>query len=120
MARLYTDEDFISAVAAHLRELGHDVLTTHEAETDGDDDELQLQFAIENNRANVTFNLWDFVRLHRKIDRHQGIIVCTRDDEVEALVNRIHSAIISKEPLENKLMRVYKNNLRVEDKDTKT
>ena len=38
---------------------------------------------------------WDFVRLHRRIANHAGIISCTPDSDFSALAARIHVAITS-------------------------
>ena len=111
MARLYSDEDFVYAVSEGLRALGHDVLTVQDAGNAGiDDDAVQLQIAIEQDRAIVTFNRWDFVWLHRQSKNHKGIIACTRDNNIESLTMRIHTAILANEPLQGKLIRVYVNN----------
>ena len=108
MARLYSDEDFVKAVSEELRALGHDVLTVQDAGRTGEDDSLVLEFAMQDQRAVVTFNQWDFVRLHRQMQGHAGIIVCSRDNEIEALTARIHAAILENEPLAGKLIRVHR------------
>ncbi|NJM42642.1 MAG: DUF5615 family PIN-like protein [Anaerolineae bacterium] len=114
MARLYSDEDFVFAVTEGLRTLGHDVLTVQEAGNAGiDDDAIQLEFAIQNDRAVVTFNRWDFVWLHRQSKDHAGIIACTRDSNLEGLTMRIHTAILENESLQGKLIRVYVNSWKV-------
>ena len=108
MARLYADEDFNRSVVEDLRLLGHDVVTANEAGRanlsipDAD----QLAFAVTQTRAIVTFNRWDFIRLHRQYPDHSGIVVCSQDSNVPALVGRIHQAILAEAPLDRKLVRV--------------
>ena len=48
-----------------LRTLGHDVLTVQEAGNVGFYDPDVLAFAVSNNRAVLTQNRRDFMRLHR-------------------------------------------------------
>jgi len=52
-------------------------------------------YANEQNRAVLTLNRLDFIRLHREIQgTHAGIIVCTRDDaDPAAFAQRIHSSL---------------------------
>ena len=80
MARLYANENFPFQVVNTLRDLGHDVLTVQEAGNAGQSipDEGVLAFAIERNRAAVTINRRDFIRLHIQSPDHAGIIVCNR------------------------------------------
>jgi hypothetical protein len=108
MACLYADEDFDYAVVEQLRLLGHDVLTVQEAGHGGRriPDADVLAFAIGADRAVVTFNRWDFVRLHTRVQPHRGIIVCTRDADAAALAARIHHAIVGQTNLENQLFAV--------------
>ena len=77
--RLFLDEDVHAALAAALRKRGHDAVLTLEEKRLGLSDESQLNFATEENRCLVTFNVGDFVRLHNHwIDEgreHAGIIV---------------------------------------------
>ena len=114
MARLYSDEDFSRRVTEQLRKLGHDVLSVQDAGQMGREDELVLAFAVQSDRAVVTFNGWDFVRLHRE-NSHAGIIVCTRDNEIEHLANRIHAAITQQATLRGKLIRVYRYDWKVSE-----
>lgn len=66
MARLYADEQFPLPVVRLLRTLGHDVLTVREAGNAelGITDEEVLSFAVSNERAVVTFDRRDFIRMH--------------------------------------------------------
>ncbi|MDZ8183814.1 MAG: DUF5615 family PIN-like protein [Nostoc sp. ChiSLP02] len=111
MARLYADEQFPRLVSELLRQMGHDVLTVQEAGNDnlGVPDEDVLAFAMKDNRAVVTLNRQDFIRLHRSSCEHLGIIVCTNDSDRIRMATRINEAIVaSQESLQSKLIRVVR------------
>jgi hypothetical protein len=93
VALLYADEDFDFAAVEGLRRLGHDVLTVQEAGRQGGDDPQVLADATAAGRTVLTHNRWDFERLHRQDPNHAGIISCTRDEDKDALVGRIHVAL---------------------------
>jgi predicted nuclease of predicted toxin-antitoxin system len=67
MASLYSNENFPKRVVDELRQLGHDVLTSYEAGRANQKipDDQVLQFAISRNRAVLTLNRSDFIRLHQ-------------------------------------------------------
>ncbi len=77
--RLYLDRHIKKQLAIDLRERGFDVLTTEEASKDTAPDDEQLEFAVKENRAIVTFNIRDFAPLHEQWTEaervHSGIIV---------------------------------------------
>ncbi|ETX03742.1 MAG: hypothetical protein ETSY1_46280 (plasmid) [Candidatus Entotheonella factor] len=108
MARLYADEDFSYPVVVRLRQLGHDLVTAQEAGQANQriEDEAVLAYASEQGRAVLTFNRRDFVRLHRTTSSHEGIVVCSRDDDVSALAERIHQQLESEPSLQNQLLRI--------------
>ena len=108
MARLYADEDFSYPVVQRLRQLGHDLLTAHEAGQAGQSstDAAVLAFATAAGRAVVTFNRRHFIRLHVEVSSHAGIIVCTRDDDVVALADRIHQQLQQVPTLQDQLFRI--------------
>ncbi len=108
MARLYADEDFSNPVIQRLRQLGHDILTAHEAgqASQGIEDAAVLAFATAAGRAVLTFNRRHFIRLHDGVSSHAGIIACTRDDDVVALAKRIHQQLQGTPILLNQLLRV--------------
>lgn len=93
MSLLYADEDFDYSVVERLRCMSYDVLTVQEAGRRGGSDADVLADATAANRGVLTFNRWDFERLHRQSQAHAGIISCSRDDDVEVLANRIDQAI---------------------------
>ena len=108
MALLYADENFDYPAVEQLRFMGHDVLTAQEAGQAQQriPDADVLAYAIRQGRSVVTFNRRHFIRLHRRNSSHCGIIVCTKDDDSEALAERIHQAILSVARLDNQLLRV--------------
>ena len=108
MARLYSNENFPFPVVESLRLLGHDVLTVLEAGNAGQKipDEKLLEFAIQQNRAVLTINRKHFIRLHRAVPDHTGIIACTYDVEYGRQAQRIHEAIEAAGDLAQQLLRV--------------
>ena len=105
MANLYADENFKYAVVERLRVLGHNVLTVQEAGQQGGTDPHALAYATAARRAILTFNRRHFVRLHKQVASHAGIVVCT-DDDADALAGRIHQAVAAYPTLDNQLIRV--------------
>ncbi|BAZ10191.1 hypothetical protein NIES4071_20050 [Calothrix sp. NIES-4071] len=110
MARLYADEQFPRETVLILRTLGHDVLTVQEAgkANQGIPDDEVVAFAASIQRAVVTLNRYDFIKLHAKQADHAGIIVCTENQDFSMLATRINEAISSFESLTGQLIRVYK------------
>jgi hypothetical protein len=108
MASLYADENFDYPAVQELRQLGHDVLTAHEAGQSGQriSDTAVLAFATAQSRALLTFNRRHFIRLHRLSTSHSGIIVCTRDNDSTALSRRIHGALVNFASLDGQLVRI--------------
>ncbi len=62
--RFLTDEDVYGAVAPALRREGIDALSTAGAGRRGESDESQLDWASNENRVLVTFNVGHFAALH--------------------------------------------------------
>ena len=112
MARLYANENFPLEVVEHLRALGHDILTTHDAGRSNQsiEDDAVLRFAIETHRCVLTINRQDFQRLHRTMPTHPGIIVCTENREYAAFARRIGTAIREASPLTDRLIKVVRGN----------
>lgn len=108
MARLYTDENFPLPVVEFLRAFGHDILTAIDAGNANQriPDEDVLAFASSNQRAVLTRNRRDFIRLHKLQPNHAGIIICTENPDFESLATRIDQAISAEENLKGKLIRV--------------
>lgn len=110
MARLYANENFPLETVLALRRLGHDVLTTQDAGRAGQavPDPDVLAFAIDQDRAVVTFNRRDFIRLHAARPAHAGIIVCTADADFTNLARNVHEALSAVLDLHGQLVRVYR------------
>lgn len=108
MARLYSNENFPLPVVVVLRQLGHDVVTIQERGRGNESvpDPEVLQLAIAEQRAVLTFNRRDFLRLHRKNPDHVGIIVCTVDPDFAGQAQRIHDAIAGLPSLAGQVLRV--------------
>jgi predicted nuclease of predicted toxin-antitoxin system len=109
MAGLYADEQFPRVVVELLRALGHDVLTVQEASHAnlGIPDEDVLAFAVTKERAVLTLNRIDFIRLHASQPNHAGIIVCKDDQQDrQRMATRISEAISNVETLRGMLVRV--------------
>jgi hypothetical protein len=108
MARLYANENFPFPVVAELRQLGHDVLTIQEtgkANLEFPDAGI-LSMATADKRAVLTINRKDFIRLHRQVATHQGIIVCTVDLDFSGQAQRIHEVIARHDSLAGQLIRI--------------
>jgi hypothetical protein len=108
MTAFYANEQFPRRVVEFLRDFSHDVLTVQEADNRGLSDESVVAFATAENRAVLTLNRKDFIRIHRTSPNHAGIIVCSRDDDWERQARRIHDAISEVEKLAGQLIRVNK------------
>jgi hypothetical protein len=87
--RLFTDEDVYGAIAPALRRKGFDAVSTPEANRLGLTDEEQLQWAAQEERTVVTFNVAHFAKLHGEwlaIGRHHaGIVVSNQHPLGEVL-----------------------------------
>ena len=110
MARLYADENFPHPTVERLRELGHDILTIHEAGKAGQrtPDETVLADARVDARAILTHNRKHFKHLHTAQPNHAGIIVCSEDLDFTGLADRIHQAIEAQPDLSNRLIQIYR------------
>ncbi len=108
MARLYANENFPLPVVEELRRLGHDVLTMHETGSAGRamPDEGVLAFAIAEGRMLLTLNRRHFVRLHRAVPTHAGIVVCTVDPDFVGQARRIDAALQDQAHLAGQLIRI--------------
>ncbi len=77
--RLFLDEDVHAGLAHALRQRGYDVIHAQELDLKGRTDSEQLEFASNQGRCLVSFNVRDFVILHNEYLRlsknHSGIIV---------------------------------------------
>jgi uncharacterized protein with PIN domain len=95
--RLYLDEDISAIVAAKLRKLGYDILTTHQAGRCAASDASQLEFAAGLGRLLVTRNYADFQKLHEAClmegKHHGGIVVCFWRPDAQVMLDRLVSLL---------------------------
>lgn len=112
MFKLYTNENLAAELVEALQQLGYDVLTSYEAgnANQGIPDDQVLAAATADKRCVVTFNRDDFVALHRAGVDHQGIVVCKDDPGHKALANVLHNYLTNQKTLQNRLIRVLKQN----------
>jgi len=108
MASFYTNENFPIKVAQHLRQMGHDVLTSHEAGKANQriPDEDVLTFAAQSGRILLTLNRWDFIVLHTKSTQHAGILVCTQNTDLHQQAEQIDKAVTEAGNMKGILIRV--------------
>jgi hypothetical protein len=108
VARLYSNENFPAPVAEELRRLGHDVVSVLERGRAGEGvpDIEVLTLATAEDRAILTWNRRDFIRLHQQNQQHAGIIVCTGDTDFVGQALRFHAAIQAAGDLRCRLLRV--------------
>jgi predicted nuclease of predicted toxin-antitoxin system len=100
--RFHLDERVPFAVATGLRLRKIDVTCSNEAGLDGASDEVQLEFALADQRVLVTRDA-DFLRLHRSGKTHCGIAYCRQGSvSVGKFIRRlilIHDLMEAKELL---------------------
>ena len=108
MARLYSNENFPLPVVEELRALGHDVVTIQERGRgcEAVSDLAVLELAVSEERAVLTLNRRDFIRLHNEKQPHYGIIVCTVDAVFARQARRIHEKISELGCLKGLLIRI--------------
>ena len=94
--RFFTDEDIYGAVAVALRNAGFDAISTPEAGRRGESDESQLQWATDEGRLIVTFNVAHFSNLHNVWQyqgrHHTGIVVSSQRPIGDVVRRLIHLA----------------------------
>ncbi|MDO9303254.1 MAG: DUF5615 family PIN-like protein [Anaerolineales bacterium] len=108
MASFYTNENFPIKVAHTLREMGHDVLTSHEAGNANQriPDEDVLEFAVKAGRILLTLNRRDFIELHKKTPNHAGILVCTQNTDLREQAEQIDETVRETSDMAGKLLRI--------------
>ena len=108
MASFYTNENFPIKIAQYLRQMGHDVLTSHEAGKANQriPDEEVLAFAAQSERILLTLNRWDFIVLHTKSTQHAGIMVCTQNPDLLQQAEQIDKAVTEAGNMKEILIRV--------------
>jgi predicted nuclease of predicted toxin-antitoxin system len=109
MARFYSNENFPLPVVTELRNLGHDVLTSHEAgQANAAVPEAEvLAFATSENRILLSHNRRHFLKLHtQRTAIHAGIVLCTFDPDFAGQALRIHETVAAAAQTWDELIRV--------------
>jgi hypothetical protein len=80
--RFFTDEDVYGSLAPKLRDTGFDAVSTPEVNRLGESDASQLEWAAQEGRVFLTFNVGHFARLHHEwligARHHAGVIVSSQ------------------------------------------
>ncbi|AVH65135.1 DUF5615 family PIN-like protein [Nostoc sp. 'Peltigera membranacea cyanobiont' N6] len=114
--QFYSNENFPIAIVNLLRSKGHDVLTYYEAgqANQGIPDDVVLQYATATGRILITENRQDFIDLHRTVPNHAGMIIFKHDRDYAGKVKAIIDFFDEdSRTLENRLLRVMKQNIKV-------
>jgi predicted nuclease of predicted toxin-antitoxin system len=108
MALFYTNENFPFKVVQYLREMGHDVLTSHEAGNANQriPDEDVLEYAAKAGRILLTLNRRDFIALHEKKLGHSGVIVCTQNTDLREQSEQIDAVVRETSDFTSRLVRI--------------
>lgn len=102
--RIFTDEMINVVVATELRRQGYDAVSCKETgrANRAIEDEVQLQFATHQQRAVLTFNFNDFLRLDaawRLAGReHAGIILSPEIKNIGVLIRAVRQHLDSVDP----------------------
>lgn len=106
--KLFLNEHLSPRLSTQLRKHGFDAASSQEAKRLSDTDDEQLEFAVSEQRALVTFNAGDFVRLHERYlaegKDHWGIILST-EESISVLLHRLLRLLnsISADELKNQI-----------------
>lgn len=106
--KLLIDEDVHSGLSEALRKRGYDAVNVQEINKRGcSDDEIIIE-AVKDARCIFTFNVKDYVKLHKKMvelnEEHKGIIVAkqlTFSETLKKLLKLLQS--VNSESMKNKL-----------------
>lgn len=105
---LLADENFPFPSVVLLKNIGHNVATLSDLGKAGqalsDPDVLSLATSL--NRAVITFNRKDFIKLHNQNSNHQGIIVCKFDTDFKRLAFNVNKSIANVQTLKGQLIKV--------------
>ena len=115
MLKFYSNENFPIEMVNLLRGRGYDILTSYEAGQANQkipDDEV-LMYATNAGRTVITENRQDFINLHFTTSNHAGIVICKADRDYAGKVQVLHDFFTQdKQPMDNRLLRVMKQNLK--------
>ncbi len=90
--RFFTDEDVYGAIAVQLRAAGFDAVSTPDVDRLGELDESQLEWAAQEDRVFVTFNVAHFAQLHYQwmaISRHHAGVIVSRQRPIGDIIRRL-------------------------------
>ena len=90
--RFFTDEDVYGAVAIQLRAAGFDAVSTPDINRLGELDAPQLEWAAQEHRALVTFNVRHFAQLHYQWmmdSRHHAGVIVSRQYSIGEVIRRL-------------------------------
>jgi Domain of unknown function (DUF5615) len=94
--RFFTDEDVYGAAAVQLRAVGFDAVSTPDMNRLGELDEPQLEWATQEHRVLVTFNVGHVAQLHYQwmanLRHHAGLIVSRQRSIGEVMRRLLHLA----------------------------
>jgi predicted nuclease of predicted toxin-antitoxin system len=111
MEKLYANENFPRPVVLELRRLGYDILTSQEAGRANQkvSDDNVFAYALSEQRLIITVNRKDFIKLHRENPEHFGVIICTKNPDIEVFAQCIAKILFENQgQCAGKLLRVYK------------
>ena len=115
MLKFYSNENFPIEMVNLLRARGYDVLTSYEAGQANQkipDDEV-LMYATNAGRIVITENRQDFINLHFTTSNHAGIVICKAERDYAGKVQVLDDFFTQdKQPMDNRLLRVMKQNLK--------
>ena len=90
--RFFTDEDEYGAIVAHLQTAGFDAVSTPDIDRLGALDACQLEWAAQEERVFITFNVAHFAQLHYQwmasSHHHAGVIV-SRQHPIGDVIRRL-------------------------------
>jgi predicted nuclease of predicted toxin-antitoxin system len=108
--KLLLDEDVYLQLSIALRRRNYDVIHVQECNRKGFSDIEQLNYAIEEERCIITFNIKDYILLHNKYNNenieHFGIIVTPKRD-IRELISRLSDLLNNKNQIEVKNNLIY-------------
>ena len=101
MIKIYLDEDVHQKVAYSLRAKGFDILSTVETHNRSLSEREQLEYAISLKRTILTFNIRDYIKLHKEYmtegREHFGIIISPQIN-ISTLIKKLSIKIMSAKP----------------------
>ena len=108
MARFFADEDFDAEIGSALARLGHDLdgVAHRGLGNKGTTDDAVLALASGEKRILLTHNRRHFVRLHRAVPNHAGIVVCSQRGQPEEMAGSIDRLLREHGSFTGRLVRV--------------